>query len=329
MFTTRFDMRVPGMTPAQVADQYQAAIEMARWLDDKRLDDKELFSIAVSEHHASADGYIPAPLMLVSSMAAVTSRMSLMVAATLLPLYDPVRLAEEMVVLDHISRGRVSYVLGIGYRPAEYELYGLDFKKRGAIANEKLAKLLAVFDQAAAQSDELRVTPAPFSQNRPTIFWGGGSKAAAMRAGRNGLGFLGQNSGEGLEEVYQQACRDAGHAPGPCMLPPAGMPGIVFVHPDPDQGWEEVGPYMLADAMSYAEWNEAAGLKASISSKGKTVESLREENGAYRVVSVDEAVALIKQWGRLPLHPLCGGVPAELAWSYLRRVVDEVIPRVS
>ncbi|WP_200821242.1 LLM class flavin-dependent oxidoreductase [Oceanicoccus sp. KOV_DT_Chl] len=178
----RFDMRVPGMSVTQIAGQYQAAIEMARWADDK-----ESFSIAVSEHHSSADGYIPAPLLLASSMSAVTNNIGILVAATLLPLYDPVRLAEEMIVLDHISRGRVAYVLGIGYRPAEYELFGLDFARRGAIADEKLAQLQAVFKQAVAAETMPRVTPQPFSQGMPPIFWGGGSKPAARRAGRNGL----------------------------------------------------------------------------------------------------------------------------------------------
>src|SRR5580658_10955149 len=125
MFTMRFDMRAPGMTPAQSAAQYRTAIEMAQWADDKGT-----FSVGLSEHHCSQDGYLPAPLILASAMAAVTKNMQFIVAAALLPMYDPIRLAEEMIVLDHISAGRVSYVLGIGYRPIEYELYGLDYPTR-------------------------------------------------------------------------------------------------------------------------------------------------------------------------------------------------------
>ena len=323
MHTVRFDMRVPGKSAAGIADHYQGAIEMARWMDEQGG-----FSIAISEHHASEDGYIPAPLMLASSMATVTSDVSIMVAATLLPLYEPVRLAEEMIVLDYISRGRLGYVLAIGYRPEEYELFGLDFGKRGAIAEEKLSKLLETLDRAYSGEGMPRVTPPPFSPNRPTIFWGGGSKPAARRAGRFGLGFLAQNSVEGLEEAYRKAALEAGHEPGMCMIPPPGMPGVVFVADDVDKGWEEVGPYLLADASSYAEWNEKAGMEASNLSHQRTVDALREENGNYRVVDIDGAVALVKQWGRLPLHPLCGGCPPEIAWPYLRRVVEDVMPRV-
>ena len=122
MFTMRFDMRGPGATPDQRADLYQAAIDMAAWADGCGC-----VSVVLSEHHRSPDGYLPSPLPLAGAMAAVTKTTPIVVAATLLPFYDPVRLAEDMIVLDHISRGRMMFVLGIGYRPEEYDLYGADF----------------------------------------------------------------------------------------------------------------------------------------------------------------------------------------------------------
>ncbi|WP_200821241.1 hypothetical protein [Oceanicoccus sp. KOV_DT_Chl] len=140
---------------------------------------------------------------------------------------------------------------------------------------------------------------------------------------------MAQNSSPGLEEAYQQAARDAGHQPGACIIPPDDMPNIVFVHPDPDQGWEEIGEYMLADARSYSEWSNEAGLQATVVSNSKTVADLRDEQGPYRVVTAAGAVELINTWGSLPLHPLCGGIPAELAWKYLRRVADEVVPAMA
>ena len=84
-------------------------------------------------------------------MAAVTRNVQIMVAAALLPMYDAVRLAEEMIVLDHVSQGRVSYILGIGYRPVEYELYQLDYEERGAIADHKLEQLLDVLRKASEE----------------------------------------------------------------------------------------------------------------------------------------------------------------------------------
>lgn len=321
MFMMRFDMRVPGKTPAQIADQYQTAIEMAQWADDKGC-----VGIGLSEHHCAEDGYTPSPLVLASAIAAVTKKVPILVAAALLPMYDPVRLAEDMIVLDYISRGRVTFIFGIGYRPVEYQLFGLDFEQRGAIADDKLAKLLDTLRQASEAQAMPRVTPPSYTRGRPMIAWGGATKAAARRAGHNGLGFFAQTNTSGLRETYEAAAREKGLEPGMCILPSPEMPSIVFVHPDPDAGWKEVGPYMLADATAYAEWNKDAKHQTVSLSKGKTVEELRAERGAHRVVNIDGAVELIKKWGRVPLHPLCGGCPPELAWTYLRRVVDDVLP---
>lgn len=86
---------------------------------------------------------------------------------------------------------------------------------------------------------------------------------------------------------------------------------------------------MLEDATAYAEWNKDTKRKTVSLSQGKTIEELRAERGSHRVVNIAEAVELVKRWGRVGLHPLCGGCPPELAWKYLRRVVDEVGPAVA
>ena len=78
--------------------------------------------------------------------------------------------------------------------------------------------------------------------------------------------------------------------------------------------------------IGFGSRNDAENI-ASLS-YSKDVAGLREERGAHRVFTVDEAVEHIGTNFVLPLHPLCGGCPPDIAWSYLRRVVDEVMPRV-
>ncbi|MFM8305183.1 MAG: LLM class flavin-dependent oxidoreductase [Actinomycetota bacterium] len=323
MFTMRFDLRVPGKTATEIADQYAAAVEMAAWAEGKGC-----VAAVISEHHASPDGYLPAPLILATAMAARTTSLPIAIGAALLPLYDPVRLAEEMVVLDHISRGRVSYVFGIGYREDEYALFGVPYADRGRIADEKLDTILSVLDAAAVATDRVRITPAPYTSPRPAVSWGGASKAAARRAGTRGLDLLGSGTCDGIEEAYAEAARTAGHEPGQCMVPQVGVPMTVFVNDDQDAAWGEVGPYLMNDVLSYAEWNDDSKSVASLS-YSKTVEGLREERGAHRIMTVDEAVEHTRAHFVLPLHPLCGGVPPEIAWPYLRRVVDEVMPQLT
>ena len=318
-------MRAPGRSGEDVARLYEAAVEMSAWADTRGCG-----GIAISEHHASDDGYLPSPLLLASSIAAVTTRTPIMIAAALLPLYDPVRLAEEMIVLDHLSRGRVMYTLAVGYRPEEYELYGVDYGQRGKVADEKLGLLLARLREASEATASPRVTPGPFAGG-PFITWGGSSKAAARRAGRFGLGFLAESGDPSLLEAYEQAAREAGHEPGVCYLPSADMPNSVFVNDDVDAGWREVGDALLADATAYYAWNVASGKEATTVSltKGATVDELRRANGSHRVVTVAEAATLIRDHGMLGLQPLCGGLDPDVAWTYLRRVVDEVVPAVT
>ena len=98
--------------------------------------------MVVSEHHGQEDGYLPAPLILATALAATTSTLQIMVAALVLPLYEPIRLPEEMIVLDIISQGRVSYVAAIGYRPEEYQMFAVEFRRRGRIVDERLDLLL-------------------------------------------------------------------------------------------------------------------------------------------------------------------------------------------
>ena len=324
MFSMRFDLRVPGMEPERIADTYRAAIDMAAWADGHEAP----FQIGLCEHHASPDGYMPSPLVMASAIAAATRRVPITVAALLLPFYDPVRLAEDMIVLDHLSRGRVNYVLGIGYRPEEYALHDLDYAERGAIAERKLAMLLEALEHAGGMDGKLRVTPPARSPVRRMVAWGGGSIAAVRRAGRYGLNFFGQNDLPGLRQAYADAATSAGHEPGLCFVPDPANPNVVFVAEDVAEAWAEVGPALLHDATLYAAWNTNAGRETISLSRQTCIEDLRAENGAYRIVDVDGAVELFRRWGRVALHPLCGGLDPERAWKYLRVVTESVWPRI-
>ena len=318
MLIARFDLRSPGGDAEGRAARHRAAVDMARFLDQHGC-----ASIVISEHHASDDGYLSSPFIVAGAMAAATSTTPIVVAVTILPLQDPVRLAEDIITLDHLSEGRAMVVLGLGYRPVEYELYGVDFRRRGAIADEKLARLLEVLDAAGARTDPVRVTPAPYSSPRPLLAWGGGSRAAARRAGRHGVGFFAQTDAPGLREEYEAAARAAGHEPGLCVLPSPRAPFSVFVAEDEDDGWSEVGPSLLVDAVAYHQWNAAAGTEQGTASltSATTVDELRRADGAHRVVTAAGARRVVAEHGLLALHPLCGGLEPEVAWPYLRRAV--------
>jgi alkanesulfonate monooxygenase SsuD/methylene tetrahydromethanopterin reductase-like flavin-dependent oxidoreductase (luciferase family) len=313
MFMMRFDLRAPD-TGAPRDELYAAALEMATWAEANG----GLIAV-VCEHHTMSDGYLPSPLILSTAMAARTTTLPIMVAVVVLPLYEPIRLAEDMVVLDIVSGGRVSYVAAVGYRPEEYEHHGVDFHRRGKIADESLALLLQAKTGEPFEHDgrRIHVTPAPLTPGGPRIAWGGGSAPAARRAGRFGLDFMAQGGDPELEQIYADAARAAGHQPGFCMIPPTDTTTTLFVAEDVDAAWDELGPYLMHDVLAYAAINEGNTHTASLSTAA-TAEELRAEDRSHRIVTVDDARAMVQTGMPLQLHPLIGGLPPAIAWRYLK-----------
>ena len=140
LFALRFDLRNPEFAGTDMADRYAAALDMAEWADDLGC-----VSIAISEHHASPDGYLPSPFLMTAAMAARTTNVRFAIAALIAPFYDPIRLAEDAVVLDHLSRGRVDLVVGGGYVREEFAMYGVAMKERVARVVEVVETLKGAF----------------------------------------------------------------------------------------------------------------------------------------------------------------------------------------
>lgn len=314
MFTLRFDMRAPHWG-APAADLYAAAIDMCAWSETRGA-----VLAVLSEHHGTDDGHLPVPLLLASAVAARTQTLAILLAAVPIPLWDPVRLAEEIAVLDLISKGRVSYAFGVGHRIQEYDHFGIDMAGRGRAADEILAVLgpLVRGEPVEYRGRTVRVTPACGSANGPMVLIAGGSKAAARRAGALGLGFISQTESPGLKEFYEEQCRAHGHEPGIIQFPVPGLPTTVFVADDVDQAWDDLGPHLLHDALMAASYRPDDDSVASIT-RADSVDALREDGGPYRIFTPDEAIDYMRPGRLLPLHPLCGGVAPEVAWPYLER----------
>jgi alkanesulfonate monooxygenase SsuD/methylene tetrahydromethanopterin reductase-like flavin-dependent oxidoreductase (luciferase family) len=316
----RFDLRAPDFG-APAAELYRAALEMATWGEQHGC-----LSVAVSEHHASPDGYLPAPLVLAAAIAGRTQRLPIQVAALLLPLHDPIALAEQMAVLDLVSGGRVSYVLAVGYRPEEYAAFGRDFAGRGRRMDACLEALQRAFtgEPFEFEGRRVRVLPRPATPGGPPLLLGGGSPAAARRAARFGLGMLTQGGAPGLGELYRAECARLGRAPGAFIDPPDDLVTSAFVAEDPDAAWERLGPYLLHDARMYASWLQDA---AAVSRSGaQSVAELRAQGRPYAIFTPDEAVAYVRRRGVLLTQPLCGGIPPALAFEHLELVGKRVLP---
>lgn len=322
MFTLRFDMRAPS-SGAPIQDLYQAAIEMSVWGEEHGC-----LMVIVSEHHGSPDGYLSAPLVLAAGLAARTTTLPIQIAALLVPLHDPIELAEQMAVLDILSGGRVSYVCALGYRAEEYAMFGREMRQRGKRMDACLEAMREAWsgEPFSFEGRPVRVTPKPLSPGGPTLLMGGSSPAAIRRAARFGMGMLGEGGPPELEQLYVDACREFGTTPGLFLNPPLDAPTSVFVAEDPDRAWAEIGPYLLHDAKMYGEWMSSGTTAASASgSTATSVEALRAEERNYQILTPEAAKALIHSGAPLLLHPLIGGLPPEHGWRCLELVATQVL----
>ncbi|MEI7594059.1 MAG: LLM class flavin-dependent oxidoreductase [Actinomycetes bacterium] len=321
----RFDLRAPGLEPAEAQRLYSASIEMAEWVDSRGFD-----MLVLSEHHASPDGYLPSPLVLGAAMAARTTRIALWISALLVPLHDPIRLAEDLAILDLISAGRLSIVTGLGYRPIEYGLFDKEWSRRGRILDENLDVMIQAWtgEPFAYRGEMVQVTPRPVQRPHPTVMIGGGGSAAAKRAARLGFSMFPSTDDPELFRTYRQECERLGTTPG-FVGRPSG-PGTLFVADDPDRLWNNIGSYLLHDAMTYRGW-QPEGQHSHVAADATSIEELRTE-GVYQILTPEECIAVadeIGAFGAMTHHPLCGATPPEFGWESLELYVDKVLPHLA
>jgi alkanesulfonate monooxygenase SsuD/methylene tetrahydromethanopterin reductase-like flavin-dependent oxidoreductase (luciferase family) len=320
LFGLRFDLRNPALAATSPAARYEAALDMVEWAD--RLG---CVSVAISEHHGSPDGYLPSPLTMVAAMAARTTNVRFMIAALIAPFYDPLRLAEDLIVLDHISKGRVDVIVAGGYVRDEFAMFGVPMNERASRVTETVATLKAAF---AGEPFEFRgrtvhITPAPYRPGGPGILLGGSSEPAARRAARIADGFI--PSVPEVWEFYRDEVQQLGRPdPGPCAIPENR---VVALATDAEAGWSEMAPFFLHETNAYGTWQAQDG----VASPYRTVDGSDHLRGAgqYCVLTPDEFVAELQD-APFPFalfHPMCGGMPVDLAWSSLRLFEHEVMPK--
>ncbi|MER5207043.1 LLM class flavin-dependent oxidoreductase [Streptomyces sp. NPDC002825] len=315
----RFNLVDPRATPDSLSERYRAALAMAAYADEHGVD-----TVQTEEHHGVENNWLPSPFAFAGAVFGATRRIAVTVSAIIGPLHDPLRLAEDIAVLDLLSGGRLVTVAGIGYRPEEYEERGVDWGRRGSLQDLLLETLLTAWtgEPFTYQGRTVRVTPRPFTRPHPMLLVGGSSRAAARRAARLGLPFFPSAHLPELETYYRERCAEYG-TEGWTMMPAKETP-LLHLSEDPDRTWAECGEHFLHEARTYASW-QSKDIRSAVRSAATTVPELRAE-GVYRVVTPDECLALGLE--SLVLHPLCGGMPVEEGWRSLRLFCDGVLPRL-
>ena len=315
----RFDMRRAPFAAVTEAEQYAQCLEMARWADDHAA-----FAITVSEHHGV--DFISAPAALAGLLLGAARRAHVTVNALLVPLHDPIRLAEQVATLDVTSGGRFTFVAGLAYRREEFEMAGVDRNRRGAIVEDHMNVLRMAWtgEPFEWRGRTIVVRPTPVSPTEQLMWAGGSVRRSAERAARLRLPFFTMSVNPVLGDIYREECEKVGYTTG-FFFAPSG-PLFVHVTDDPERAWDAIAPFALYDVVSYNTWQTGDHDNVAASA-ADSVDGLKA-SGQWQVVTPDECVDLARGHGSVVLHPLMGGIPPELGWESLQLYVDRVLPRL-
>jgi probable F420-dependent oxidoreductase len=209
------------------------------------------------EHHQDKDGFLPSPLIVATAVAAHTRRLKVGTSVILLPLYHPVHVAEDVITLDLVSKGRVILGVGIGYQPADFRAFAVPMEDRVTLFEESVDILRACwtgepfsFKGKHFTLEDVQIRPRPYQQPSPPLWFGASVPAAARRAGRLADAFVGTpsttlESAGRLVETYKEAARQAGRTPQVVLMRDA------WVAPTRAEAERVYGPEVMAAYQYY------------------------------------------------------------------------------
>lgn len=325
---------------------YRAALDMCEWADS--FEDCESH-VLLGEHHVDPGGFMPSPIVFASAIAGRTRRTQ-MLLILLLSFYNPVRLAEDLAILDLVSGGRVEFVFAAGYRPPEFEAFGVDPKGRGRLMEAGIEVLKAAWsgEEFEYQGRPNLVMPRPAQRPRPPIVMAGSSLGATKRAARIADAYY--PTQPGLTEAYREALLALGKDPTPARNtlgllkhntyltgwrpsadgePPSeedmnkgSFSTLIAVSEDPDKAWARMAPLCVAEGNIYARWHaQAFGHDVSeVLGEAPPFKELTmadadglRESGRYLVLTPDECVELAREYDdTVTISPLIGGIDPKL-----------------
>ena len=254
----------------------------------------------LTEHHFVEDGYCPSLLPVASALAARTQRIRIGTKLILLPFHDPLRLAEDVAVVDIISGGRFDLGVGAGYRAVEFDGFGVDPQERGGRLEEGVTVLRLALSgepfthQGAHYSyGPVQIVPPPVQ--RPVPIWMGGRSPGAMRrAARSGCHL------QLADFVLDNVTSDYKHFAGAVAAQGRSMDQVrvatvatVFLDPDPERAWRIASPHLLYQQNQYARWfSEAGDRPTDVGRQYRSIEDLRI--GTHLVGSPETVVERIR-----------------------------------
>jgi natural product biosynthesis luciferase-like monooxygenase protein/non-ribosomal peptide synthase protein (TIGR01720 family) len=203
--------------------RYRLLLEGARYADRAGFN-----AIWTPERHFHPfGGLYPNPSVISAAIAAVTERIQIRAGSVVLPLHQPIRVAEEWAVVDNLSNGRVGLSVASGWHADDFVLAPDNYAERKAVMMEAIATVRALWRGervtargGSGQDVAVTIFPPPVQRDLPIWLTAAGNPETFQLAGASGANLLTHLLGQNLTELaskialYRQAWREHGHGPG-------------------------------------------------------------------------------------------------------------------
>lgn len=291
-----YDFRNPPDSGRSDRVLYAEIMAQVQWLDRIGAD-----LVWFTEHHFVDDGYLPSWVPVAGAMAAVTSRVSFGTDICLLPFNHPLRLAEDLAVLDNLSGGRVEVGVGMGYAPHEFRGFGVPVSRRVSLMDEGIEVLQRCFTGerfsyhgTRYQFDDVRITPGYVQPGGPPLWVAAMSEAGALRAARFGTHFLPQGLKAKAFDPWVQAVTSAGRRPADHRV---GIIRSILVTDDRATDWPLVraaeryrmvlyNRFFAESGQGFGEPGEAIPQTWVVGNVGECVDELERFVRAYGITDI-------------------------------------------
>jgi len=322
-----YDFRNPEQWHRPFDEFYASTLTQIREAESLGFD-----SVWLTEHHFCEDGYTPSPLVLAGAIGFGTTQMRIGTNLMLLPLHDPIRLAEDAATLSLITQGRFDLGLGIGYRQLEFDQFGRKLSHRPSMMEEGVEIIRRAwrgekinFRGKRFEVGDLKITPEPVI--KPNLLLGGMAEPAIARAARIGDGFL-CTGGIGLD-IYADSLMaegkkfDDGNVVMGCW---------AIIAEDPEREAAKIGEHVLYHINEYIKWG-AFGPPDETPLFDTPAAAI--ENGLYELWDADLAVSKLRElsdaypmisdihfWAQFPGESLASGS------ERMTYIAQEVLPKL-
>ena len=248
-----------------IAARFREAVEQVRLARDYGFS-----SVCIGQHFLTEYQKLH-PIPLLSRLAPESGDMRLLPGILLLPLFNPVYVAEELATLDVLSGGRVLFGIGVGYRDVEFAAFGVRKTDRAGRLEESLQviKRLWTEDQVSFEGQFFRVPKVevrtrPLQRPHPPIWVAAQADAGVRRAARLGdVLFLNPQARIGTLREQAALFRRTRQDLGRPLPEEMACHKEVFIAPDMDTALREGRPFVEGKLKMYARWGQARELPAA------------------------------------------------------------------